>query len=658
MILYLDTETYCDTPLTNGVYAYAEDVEVMVASWALDDGPVTVEDLTDGAISTALCQAIVDAGIIVMHNSGFDRVVILHGLGIDIPAAKIHDTAVQALSHGLPASLDKLCKIFKVPERYAKMGTGRDLIQIFCKPTPKNQIVRRRTRVTDPKKWAEFLDYAGHDILAMRWLYQQMPRWNYPAREHGLWQLDQKINDRGFMVDLGLAFHAVDMVKKIGKQANVEARELTGGRLNSTRQRDKLIEELLLEYGVALPDMQGSTIERRLDDESLPPEVRDLLANRLMISTSSTAKYNKILKGISSDDRLRGSLTFSGAMRTKRWSGKLFQPQNLPRPDMKQDDIDFSIEAIKTGAGPYLLDDPTRSAWNAIRGLIIAAEGCKLVQADLAGIEARILPWLAGEEWKLQAFRDYDAGTGPDIYIATAAKLLGLPVEEVTKDQRQSHGKVVELACGYGGSFGAFTQFAKIYGVDMAGSEIYDAVNGWRDLHPRICDWNDGLWTQLDIAARQAIFNPGMVFEAGDHIHFEVWKSWLKMHLPSGGFLSYAAPRVIPDERMGGTTVSYMGVNNYTKQWERITTYGGKLSADATQATARELLAANLLGIEEAGYPIILLVHDEVVTETPDRKEFTVEGLVDLLTRRPDWIDDRLPLAANGFEAYRYRKGD
>ena len=657
MILYLDTETYCDIPLANGVYAYAEEVEITVASWAIDDEPVTVCDLTENSWPEDLADAIWRADVIVMHNSGFDRVVLLHGLGIDIPVAKIHDTAVQALSHGLPASLDKLCKIFKVPAYLAKLGTGRDLIQIFCKPTPKNQIVRRRTRITDPKKWAEFLDYAGHDILAMRWLYQQMPRWNYPTREHELWQLDQKINDRGFLIDHALAFHAVDMVRRLGKDANAAARELTEGRLNSTRQRDKLIEELLLEYGVALPDMQSGTIERRIEDPALPPEVRELLANRLMISTSSTAKYNKVLKGISSDGRLRGSLSFSGAMRTKRWSGKLFQPQNLPRPDMKQDDIDLAIDAIKTGAGPYLLDDPTRCAWNAIRGLIIATTGCKLVQADLAGIEARILPWLAGEGWKLQVFRDQDGG-GPDVYTRTAGRLLGIPVATVTKEQRQSHGKVVELACGYGGAFGAFLQFAKIYGVDMEAAEIHEAVRAWRMAHPRIADWDIGFWTQLDVAARQAIHNPGTAFAAGEHIHMEVHKSWMRMHLPSGGFLSYAAPRIIEDPRGRGTTVSYMGVNNYTKQWERITTYGGKLSADATQATARELLAANLPGIESAGYPIVLLVHDEVVTETPDCEDYTVAGLVKLLTRRPVWIDDKLPLAAGGFEAYRYKKGD
>ncbi len=655
--LFLDSETFCERPISVGVNAYAETAEVMIASWAIDDGPVQVYDFTqpNARPVTSLNKLVERADIVVMHNSMFDRTVLRHQ-GVVIPAEMVHDTMVQAMSHGLPGALGTLGVIFALPEDIAKHQGGKELIQIFCKPAPKNQLVRRRTRETDPKKWAEFLAYAGGDIHAMRYLYKKMPRWNYPTREHALWCLDQKINDRGFKVDLDLAEGAITAVKESKVEGNAAAADLTDGRVRSTQQRDALLQELLLEYGVKLPDLQGSTIERRLEDPDLPAEVKELLGNRLMMSTSSVSKYNKIVKAASADGRLRGSLRFSGAPRTKRWSGQLFQPQNLPRPDMEQEEIELAIAAFKSGAGFYILDDPMRAAWNCLRGLIIAEEGHKLVQADLSGIEARILPWLAGEDWKLQVFRDLDAGTGPDVYRATASRLLGIPVEEVTGKQRQSHGKVVELACGYGGSKGAFAQFAALYRVEMSEAEIMAAVRGWREAHPKIADWNEGLWALLDQAARQAIAQPGKIVAAGEHIHFEVWRSWMKMHLPSGGFLSYASPKIIADERMGGDTVSFQGLNNYTRKWERLTTYGGKLSADATQSTARELIAENMQHVEDAGYPIILTVHDEVITEPLDDRNYSVTTLCELLARRPDWIDDKLPLSAGGFEAARYRK--
>jgi DNA polymerase len=665
MIVWLDLETFSETPISSGTHAYAEAAEVMLVAWALDDGPVLVFDRTyDGACIPAagpmfpplLERALADpANTIVIHNSSFDRVV-LHYQGVDLPPERIEDTAVQALSHGLPAGLDKLCNIFKVPEEVAKHQGGKELIRVFCTPQPKTSKVRRRTALTDPAKWEEFKRYAGGDIHAMRYLHKHMPRWNYPQQpEHALWCLDQRINDRGFQIDLELAEGAIASVKRITADQNREAKEMTEGRLNSTRQRDKLLAELCLEYGVYLPDLTSSTIERRLEDPDLPEPVKELLANRLMVSSASTAKFNKVVKAVGSDGRLRGALMFSGAARTKRWSGRLFQPQNLPRPDMKQDDIDEAVEAFRAGAGDIFLDEPMRAAWNCLRGLIVAKPGHKLVQADLSGIEARILPWLAGEDWKLQAFRDQDAG-GYDVYTLTAARLLGIDPSEVTKEQRQAYGKVVELACGYGGAGGAFAQFAALYRIVMEQWEIGEAVRGWRDAHRAIADWDNGLWAKLDRAAREAIHRPGSIVQAGEHIAFEVWRGWMKMHLPSGGFLSYASPKIIADERMGGDTVSFMGVNNYTRKWERITTYGGKLSADATQSTARELLAANLPGIEEAGYPIILLVHDEAVTEPVDNDNFTVVDLCQRLARRPEWIDDKLPLAAGGFEAYRYRK--
>lgn len=659
MILFHDIESFCEVPINNGTRIYAESAEIIIHSWAIDEGPVKVWDVTDGsAMPTELEFALEAADTIVGHNYGmFDRPVLAEN-GIVIPATRIHDTMVQAQSHGLPGALEKLSAIFKLGD-LGKDKEGKALIQLFCKPRPKNQKLRRATRLTHPVEWQRFLDYAGYDIVSMRELYfRKLPRWNYPEREHPLWCLDQKINDRGFKVDLDLCRAAIETVEHAKAIADARTQDMTEDRVRSTNQRDELLKELLLEHGVYLPDMTAYTLERRLEDENLPEPVRELIAIRLAQSATSTAKYNKVLGAVSHDGRLRGTLQFCGAPRTKRWSGKTFQPQNLPRPDMRPGEVEEAIVAMKAGCAHLMYDDPMRVTWNAIRGVIVAEEGHKLVQADLSGIEARVLPWLAGEQWKLDAFRAYDEGRGPDLYRVGASRLLGIAVDDVTKDQRQSHGKVPELSCGYGGAAGAFAQFARIYNVQMSDGEVYAAVRAWREAHPAIADWDTGFWAKLDKAARMAIRFPGQTFEAGEFIRFERWRNWLRMELPNGGFLSYASPEIVADPRRpGNDAISFWGINNYTKRWERLYTYGGKLSADATQGTAREILAHNMPHVDEK-YPIILDVHDELLSEVLDTPNHSVEDMVSRLVRRPPWVDENLPLAAAGFEGKRYRKDD
>jgi DNA polymerase len=671
VILFVDTETFCTTPIRSGTHRYAEDVEVMIESWAIDDGAVIVSDRTAGEPGPFDLYDPKDFEWIVMHRSAFDRIVYRSALGVVIDPAQIWDTEVQARAHGLPGGLDKLCGIFQVPEGMAKHKDGKPLIQLFCKPRPKNSALRRATSETHPIEWGRFKGYAGGDIHSMRYIKNVLPHWNYPDREHGLWQLDQKINDRGFAVDLELARSAINAIGKVKKHVDQATQAITDDRLRSTTQRDRLMEELLMEYGVLLPDMQSTTIERRLEDPDLPEAVKELLGQRLMTSVTSTAKYNRILDAVSSDGRLRGSVRFCGAPRTKRDAGEIFQPQNLPRPDMKPDDIEDGIAMLKAGCAHLLMDEPdvVRLTWNALRGLIVAGKDKKIVQGDLAQIEARVLPWLAGEEWKLQAFKDYDTITGydmlgdpiragPDLYLIGAARILGKMIEEIDRYLRQAYGKVPELACGYGGGIGAFTKMAQLYNLDLPEHEMDEIVRGWRASHPAIASWNDGLWVKLEQAATKAIQMPGVTFEAGEHIRFERWKNWLRMELPSGGFLSYAAPALAPHPKTEQLSPSFMGINSYTKRWERIFTYGGKLAADATQATAREIFAYNWRHVEDLGFPIVLRVHDELVTEPLDDPNFSVNKLMEAMTRRPPWIDDRLPLAAGGFEAQRYRKDD
>lgn len=358
---YGDTETFCETPLKHGLDRYAEDVEIMVATYAVDDGPVTTIDYTQPGWQEpheAMLEALIDADEIVFQNSRFDRTVIKHAWGIDIPLDRLVDTMVQALAHSLPGALDKLCAILGVPTDQAKDKAGKQLIQLFCKPRPKNQKLRRATRETHPVEWKRFLEYAGSDILAMREIRKRLPKWNYPgnAFERELWQLDQRINDRGIAVDVDLAKAAVDATALAKKGLKVQISEATDGEVTSATQRDKLLEYILAQFGVELPDLRKATLERRLGDENIPEEVKELLRIRLMATVTSTAKYNALLRSTSSDGMLRGTLQFCGASRTGRWAGRLFQPQNIARGTLSWEEIEEAIEVFKAGCADLVYD--------------------------------------------------------------------------------------------------------------------------------------------------------------------------------------------------------------------------------------------------------------------------------------------------------------
>lgn len=672
--LYIDTETFSATPIANGTHRYAEDAEVMILAWAQDDPlfgelPPVVEDLTDeegigdfsrrsDAFDAALELTLDTGGKVVMHNSTFDRTV-LRWNGCRIDPEHIVDTMVQALSHGLPGALGQLSTIFKLGED-AKHEGGKSLIHLFCKPRPKSSKLRRATKLTHPEEWATFLAYAGNDITSMRALRKKMPSWNYPGKqgsnqltEYDAWLLDQTVNDRGFAVDLELARAAIETFGQVKDSADEFVYTTTGGEVASANQRDALLQHLLKQYGVGLPDLTKSTIERRLADENLPDIVKELLAARLATAVASVSKYKALERSVSADGRLRGTIQFCGAARTGRDAGRIFQPQNLVRPNKAEAKaVPEYIEIIKGGAADLLLDNPGRALAVSLRGAIVAPEGKKLVIADLSNIEGRDAAWLAGEKWKLQAFRDYDAGTGHDLYVITAARILGKLPEDVTEDERQLFGKVPELALNFGGAAGAFGTMAALYGLDLDPEQIESIVRDWRAANPCITQF----WWDLDRAAREAIASPGRTVEVGK-LAFNRWREWLRLQLPSGRVLCYCQPAIVPHPIFeDSTSVSYLGINSYTRKWERIHTYGGKWFENSVQAVARDVLKTNSHGIEEEGYAIVLPVHDETVTEVPDDDRFTTDRLCRRLAATPWWADETLPLAAAGFETYRYEK--
>lgn len=682
-ILWGDLETYCEIPINNGTHAYAEGVEVMLFAWAIGDEPVSVWDLTAGEpIPSRLRKAIADPNtILFFHNSHFDRTVLRHAMPeLAPPVERWRDTMVQALAHSLPGALAALCEVLGVPQDKAKDKEGKSLIQLFCKPRPKNSKLRRATSKTHPVEWQRFVAYAGLDIEAMREVYKRLPKWNYQGAELALWHRDQQINDRGVCMDVQLAQAAIEAVDLEQKRLAKRTQVMTDGEVQAATQRDAMIKHIVESYGVELPDMQRSTLERRIADPDLPSPVKELLAIRLQASTTSTSKYKSLMKGISNDGRLRGTLQFC-ASRTGRWAGRLFQPQNLPRPTLKQERIDEGIEALKSGCADLLFDNVMELTSSALRGCIMAPAGKKLVVSDLSNIEGRKLAWLAGEQWKLAAFRQYDEGTGPDLYKLAYAKAFNITPEEVTKYQRQI-GKVMELGLGFGGGVAAFLTFALVYGLDLEelaaaampniprdvqreakswydesvkrkatyglSERVFIACDSlkrlWRRAHPETCDF----WYQLERTVRAAIATPKKTLYCG-YLKVRRDGAWLRIQLPSGRALCYPSPSIEKGN------ITYMGINSYSRKWQRLKTYGGKLVENVTQATARDVLAGNMPLIENAGYSIVLTVHDEVICEAPDTDDYTDAALSSLLSTNPEWAPD-IPLNAGGFEAYHYRK--
>jgi DNA polymerase len=357
MRLWIDCETYSEVPIQHGTHVYAAGAEVMLFAWGLDDEPAQVWDCTAGGpmpdrLAAALGDATVEAWA---HNSHFDRTVLRHALpALCPPLERWRDTLVQALSHGLPGSLGELCDVLRVPTDKAKDRAGRQLIQLFCKPRPATSKLRRATRLTHPAEWARFVEYAALDIDAMREVHKRLPQWNYKGAELALWQLDQRINDRGVAIDTKLVAGAIAAVDAEQCELARRTRELTAGQVERTTQRDALLLHILQDHGVDLPDLQMATLERRISDPGLPAALRELLAVRLQASTSSTSKYKALQRGTSADGRLRGTLQFNGASRTGRWAGRMFQPQNIARGTVHGEMLEVGIEALKAGCADLI----------------------------------------------------------------------------------------------------------------------------------------------------------------------------------------------------------------------------------------------------------------------------------------------------------------
>ena len=606
-LLYLDTETFSEADLKKvGSYAYAEHptTEVIICTYAVDDGPVEVWDCTSEpvmpiSLRVALRNVMRGRMKIVGHNFlMFDRLIMKHCWGFDIPVSNTIDTMIWAFRHALPGSLDALCEVLGVSADNAKDKRGKALIQRFSKPTPKNYKIRRYTAETHPDEWALFIKYAVSDITAMREVFHKLPRWGNSEFEDRVLELDQLINDRGFKVDVALAEAAIEAVEKHKAQLQEEAQRKYGGSLTG---KDFL--PILRELAPAhrIHNAQKSTLNDLLADDDLPDDARTIIEMRLGAASTASTKYNPLLLGRSSDDRRRGCLQYGGAKRTLRWAGKGFQPQNLARGYYHDDELDKGISALLKGRAHRRFDVAKLTA-STVRSCIIPEAGHKFVVADYSNVEGRGLAWLAGEETALDTFR-----AGLDIYCVTAGKMFGMDPDDIKKNFKEIRqiGKACELGLGYEGGVGAFVTFAKNLGLDLI--EMAKTMDGtfpdhiwaatargyeWariqeakRPPHPgekddrpsyildkkvwRTCDaikrmWREShpetvaFWRDLKDGILAAVRNPGREFWAGAHLRrngeraIRIWRTvefdssgrkvpgwWLCMELPSGRILSY-----------------------------------------------------------------------------------------------------------------------
>jgi DNA polymerase len=571
--LHLDLETFSEVPITHGTHAYAERAEVLLVAVAVDDAPVDVWDTQDRPDWRSDLQRLInDADTVVIHNSHFDRTVLRH-CGVTIPVEKIEDTMVLALQHSLPASLGALCDVLDVPSDIAKDKAGRKLIQLFCKPRGKNVKLRRADRDTHPAEWAAFVEYARLDVDAMRDVRRRLPRWNNSVGERELWRLDQRINDGGIAVDVGLARAALRAFERTSRSLAVRSGRLTNGAVGSLTQRAKLLDYLRGVLHLDIADLTKATVAGVLQRKDLHPEARELLEIRQQAAATSPAKYGVIINAASSDGRLRGIIQFCGASRTGRDAGRLFQPQNLPRTFLKPDYIESGIAAMKLDCEDLLIDNVSELCTGAVRGCLIAEPGKKLVISDLSNIEGRVLAWLAGEQWKVDAFYAFDRGEGHDLYVVAYSKAFGVEADVVVENKKTSdgtmrqYGKVMELAGGYGGGVGAYRTMGGAAVDALKDDAIQTLVTSWRKAHPKTV----ALWHAVERAARAAIDKPLEEFPVGA-LSVGMKDKWLRIKLPSGRYLSYPDAAVNDDGR-----ITHSGVNQFTKKWETLETYGGKL---------------------------------------------------------------------------------
>ena len=653
-MITIDIETKSDKDISKcGIYAYTDTpyFDILLFAYSIDGQPVQVVDTANGEeIPENVLAALADENVVKRaFNCNFERVCLSKYLRENYPQyfqsysidedtvgdflnpESWHCSMIHARTLGLPSSLAEVGKVLGIEQQ--KMTDGKALVKFFCVPYDTIDGVPQFHSPTDyPDKWEIFKAYNKRDVEAELEIDRKLSRFPVPDF---IWQefyLDQEINDRGILVDMQLADKAINLDAKAKEELTAEVQKLTGV------ENPNSVYQLLdwLETQGYKSDSLGKTQVLELIKTAKEP-VKSVLQMRLQLSKSSVKKYTAMKNTACSDNRARGMFSFYGASRTGRWAGRNVQLQNLPQNYLP--DLSEARELVKYGSFEdiqMLYDDVPDTLSQLIRTAFIPRQGMKFIVADFSAIEARVIAWLAGEEWRMKAFAN-----GEDIYCASASKMFGVPVVKHGENgQLRQKGKISELACGFGGSVGAMKAMG---GSGMSDAELKQIVTDWRTASPHIVQ----LWWDVENAAIKAVRDKTETETHG--IHFSYESGFLFIRLLSGRRLAYVKPR-IGENRFGGDSITYEGIGT-GKKWERLETYSGKLVENIVQATARDLLFYSMQTLSQ--YFIVGHIHDEMIIECP--KDTKLDEICQQMARTPDWAKGLL-LRADGYECSFYKK--
>ena len=642
-ILEMDIESFSDVDLIKcGVYAYADSpaFEILLFAWSFDGGETQIIDLAQGEkLPAEVEEAIFDVSVTkTAYNANFERTCLSKHFGRYIPPESWHCSAVQAAMLALPRSLEDVGRVLGLDEQ--KMKEGKELIRYFCvpcKPTKANGGRTRNLPCHAPEKWELFKTYCKRDVDVEKSIRRKLHNFPIPESEMELYRLDQRINDRGVLVDMGLVEQAIACERLHKEVVTKRAYELTGlENPNSVAQ----LKGWLGDMGMEAESLSKKAVAEMIAETD--GEVEELLRLRLLMAKTSVKKYEAMERSVCSDGRVHGMLMFCGANRTSRWSGKIVQIQNLPKNYIP--DLELARELVKQGRFEdiELLYDSTPNVLSElIRTAFIPKPGCRFVVADFSAIEARVLAWLSGEQWRLDVFTSHGK-----IYEASASSMFHVPMEEITKGSSlRQKGKLAELGLGFGGAAGALISMGAL-DMGLTEEELPPLVAAWRKANPHMVQF----WWDVDAAAIKAVREKQKT-KVGKII-FEYKSGILFITLPSGRKLSYVKPRMAVN-KFGRDGLTYEGISE-NRKWSRIETYGPKLVENIVQGTARDLLAEAMLRVEKKGYPIVMHCHDEIIAEVPEGIG-SVDEMCEIMAVQPTWAEG-LPLRADGYSCSFYQK--
>ena len=653
--LSIDIETRSGADIgKTGLYRYAQDKDfrVLLFAYKLDDGPVKIVDLECGEeIPAQILNCLSDPSITKhAYNAAFEWYC-LNRAGYHTPLAQWKCTMIHGLYCGYTAGLDATGKAIGLPQDKQKLTTGKALIRYFCvpcKPTKSNGGRRWNLPRHAPEKWELFKEYCMQDVVTENEILKRLSAFPVPEAEERLWQMDVRMNAFGVRVDTGLISGALAIDGISTRELTDEAVGITG--LSNPNSTGQLL-QWLTEQGVQMDNLQKATVEETLGQDTLPQNVRRILEIRQQLGKTSVKKYTAMQTAKCEDDRIRGLTQFYGANRTGRWAGRLVQLQNLPRNYLKTLDYARNLVKAQNYEGIRLLyGNVPDTLSQLIRTAFIPSEGHKFVVADFSAIEARVIAWLAGEQWVNEVF-----ATHGKIYEATASQMFHVPIEKIVKGSPEyslrQKGKVATLALGYQGGTSALIAMGDL-NMGLTEEELPDIVTRWRNANPRIRD----LWYAVEETALAAMTTAepqamhGLIFRLeGDLLYGQ---SFLTVQLPSGRKLFYPKP-FLQENRFGKMAIHYYTVGQQTRKWEVDSTYGGKMTENIVQAIARDCLAETLRRIDRLGLQVVFHVHDEVIIDAP--ADVSVDHICSLMAEPIPWAPG-LILKGAGFESNYYMK--